>query len=77
MSKNPENRRNSMKISNTNTEFSKLLNNLRNFNEIFIEDVTDDNIKFHTHKKIGFHSLFMKWNEMKYTLFNKIYNNCK
>ena len=49
-----------MKISNTNTEFSKLLNNLRNFNEIFIEDVTDDNIKFHTQKKIGFHSLFMK-----------------
>ena len=40
-----------MEISNTDTKFSKLLNNLRNFNEIFMEDVTDDNIKFHTQKK--------------------------
>ena len=38
---------------------SKLLNNLRNFNGIFRNDVAYDNIK--SHKKPGFHSLFRRY----------------
>ena len=46
-----------MKIANIEQRSSSyLLNNLRDFNEIFRKDVTYDNIK--SHKKPGFHPLF-------------------
>ena len=46
-----------MKIANTDRE--GLLNDLKNFNEIFRKDVTYDNIK--NHKKPGFYSLFRRY----------------
>ena len=46
-----------MKIANIEQRNSSfLLNELRNFNEIFRKDVTYDNIK--SHKKPAFHPLF-------------------
>ena len=43
-----------MKIANIDKEIlHKLLNDLRNLNEIFRKDVSDDNIE--SHKKPGFH----------------------
>ena len=48
-------------MNTANTEqinSSYLLNNLRNFNEFFREDVTYDSIK--SHKKQGFHPLFRR-----------------
>ena len=48
-----------MKIANIEQRNSSyLLNNLRNFNEIFRKDVTYDNIK--SHKNPGFHPLFRR-----------------
>ena len=46
-----------MKIANTDRDIlNEILNDLRNFNEIFRKDVTYDNIK--SHKKPVFHPLF-------------------
>ena len=39
-------------------KYSCILNDLRNFNEIFRKIVTYDNVK--SHKKAGFHHLFRK-----------------
>ena len=48
-----------MKIANIELRnYSYLLNNLRNFNEICRKDVNYDNIK--SHKKPGFHPLFRR-----------------
>ena len=44
---------------------SYLLNDLRNFNEVFRKDVTYDNIK--SYKKTGFHSLFKRYDFRKTT----------
>ena len=55
-----------MKIANIDRENSSyLLNNLRNFNEIFRKDVPYDNFK--SHKKPGFHPLFRRYNFQKTT----------
>ena len=49
-----------MKIANIEQRNSLyLLNDLRNFNEIFRKDVTYDNIK--SHKKPGFYPLFRRY----------------
>ena len=49
-----------MKISNIDREILHyLLNDLRNINYIFREDVTYDNIK--SHKKTGLHPLFSRY----------------
>ena len=45
--------------------FSYLLNNMRNFNDIFRKDVTHDNIK--SHKNPGFYPLFRRYNFKKTT----------
>ena len=44
-----------MKIAN----ILNLLNKFRNFNKVFREDITYDNIK--SHKKPGFHPLFRRY----------------
>ena len=56
-----------MKIANIDREvFSNLLNNLKNFNEIFRKDVPYDKIK--SHKKPGFHPLFRRYIFQKTTV---------
>ena len=52
MSKYPKNWWKLIKIANIDRNSSNLLNDIRNFNEIFKEDVTYDNIK--SHKNHGF-----------------------
>ena len=50
-----------MKIANIDRQrnFSNLLNELRNLNEIFMKNMTYDNIE--SHKKPAFHSLFRRY----------------
>ena len=67
MSKNPKNRWKELILTE---KYSYLLNNLRNFNDIFRKDVTSDNIKI-IKKKTGSHALSKKYN------FGKIWGGGK
>ena len=61
MSKNQKQWGKPTKIANIDRQrnFSNLLNDLRNLNEIFMKNVTYDNIE--SHKKPAFHSLFRRY----------------